>query len=80
MKISPEKVKEVLFASTEDLGEAGIDLKTGRGRVTTDFIDVGRIVDDDTYQYQRKSDLTGCEGIATGVIVALMIWILIIIL
>lgn len=45
-KPDPSKVKTILYAACEDMGESGVDIKTGHGRVTTDFIDLGRISKD----------------------------------
>jgi len=87
-KPAPDFIKEVLFSNAEDLGEAGIDTKTGHGRLTTDFIDTGRIVPDtpeDTPAW-RYSDpemvgsLSGCRGILAGLAVGALIWIVLYIL
>ena len=76
-KPSPDTVKEILYANAEDLGDVGIDIKTGHGRLTTDFLDVGKIIDDDgNYPYKEPeflSDLSGCRtGLAIIVIGALI--------
>lgn len=82
-KPSPDLIKEVLFSNAEDLGEAGIDTQTGHGRLTTDFIDTGRIIPDrvttDKTSAENRNG-TPCLGIMTGLAVGAMIWVVLIIL
>jgi len=81
-KPNPAQIKEVLFFNAEDLGEAGIDTKTGHGRLTTDFIDTGRIIPDRVTDKTSFEDRNGapCLGILAGLAVGALIWIVLIIL
>lgn len=76
-KPTPEKVKEILYSNAEDLHEIGFDINTGHGRVTTDFIEVGKIVND---QNDKEYGNASCLGVVSGVVVGLFIWAILLIM
>jgi hypothetical protein len=86
MKIpSVERIKDVLYSNAEDLGNPGHDHNHGHGRLTTDFLDVGRIVDKPIYVETKEPievvpALDGCKGIALGMAVGAAIFIILILI
>jgi len=76
-KPNPDQIKDILFSSAEDLKAKGIDVETGHGRLTTDFIDMGRVIDD-TDPGEYKDDLSGCRGALAGLAIGALIWVLLI--
>lgn len=82
-KPSPDQIKDILFSNAEDLGDAGIDNQTGHGRLTTDFIDCGRIMSDaapSAPPSRVDNDMDGCRGIMAGLAVGALIWIVLLML